>query len=188
MLGIVDADTTLKLDKPELRVQIDRERAADLGVDTEDIAAALRLMVGGDQEVSRFRDPGSQRGLRRAAAAAWTSDRRRSASTISRALRARAAGAAAWCGSTIWSRLEPGAQVASRIDRLDRQRQVSLRAGIAPGYRPGRPHRSAARGRLGEMNLPAGYTTRVSGRGPELERTFARVPLGVPAVDRSSCT
>ena len=27
--GIVDADTTLKLDKPELRVTIDRERAAD---------------------------------------------------------------------------------------------------------------------------------------------------------------
>ena len=28
--GIVDADTTLKLDKPELRVEIDRARAADL--------------------------------------------------------------------------------------------------------------------------------------------------------------
>ena len=32
--GIVDADTTLKLNKPELRVVIDRDRAADLGVDT----------------------------------------------------------------------------------------------------------------------------------------------------------
>src|SRR4029077_6919263 len=30
--GIVDGDTTLKLNKPELRVVIDRERAADLGV------------------------------------------------------------------------------------------------------------------------------------------------------------
>ena len=55
--GIVDADTTLKLDKPELRVEIDRARAADLHVDTQDIATALRLMVGGDQEVSRFLDP-----------------------------------------------------------------------------------------------------------------------------------
>jgi HAE1 family hydrophobic/amphiphilic exporter-1 len=45
-LGIIDADTTLKLNKPELRVQIDRARAADLGVDTDDIARALRLMVG----------------------------------------------------------------------------------------------------------------------------------------------
>ena len=53
-LGIIDADTTLKLNKPELRVEIDRARAADLGVDTEDIATALRLMVGGEEEVSRF--------------------------------------------------------------------------------------------------------------------------------------
>ena len=34
-LGIIDADTTLKLDNPELRVIIDRQRAADLNVDTE---------------------------------------------------------------------------------------------------------------------------------------------------------
>jgi HAE1 family hydrophobic/amphiphilic exporter-1 len=43
-LGIVDADTTRKLNKPELRVEIDRARA-------------LRLMVGGEEKVSRFRDP-----------------------------------------------------------------------------------------------------------------------------------
>ena len=54
--GIVDADTTLKLDKPELRVEIDRARAADLGVDTSDIATGLQLMVGGDDQVTRFRD------------------------------------------------------------------------------------------------------------------------------------
>src|SRR5436309_1909004 len=56
--GIVDADTTLKLDRPELRVHVDRNRAAALGVDMSDIAEALQLMVGGDQQVSRFHDPG----------------------------------------------------------------------------------------------------------------------------------
>ena len=55
--GIIDADVTLKLDKPELRVEIDRARAADLGVRTADIGAALRLMVGGNQEVTSYRDP-----------------------------------------------------------------------------------------------------------------------------------
>src|SRR5881396_854541 len=54
--GVVDVDTTLQLDKPELRVVIDRARAADLRVDTEQIATALRLMVGGDDQVSRFHD------------------------------------------------------------------------------------------------------------------------------------
>src|SRR5213594_2753391 len=55
--GIVDVDTTLRLDKPELRVAIDRQRAADLRVDTQQIATPLRLMVGGDDQVSRFHDP-----------------------------------------------------------------------------------------------------------------------------------
>src|SRR5205814_10626890 len=54
--GIVDADTTLKLDKPELRVEIDRARAADLGVDARDIGTALRIMIGGDEKVTRFHD------------------------------------------------------------------------------------------------------------------------------------
>ena len=52
--GLVDVDTTLRLNKPELHVEIDRERAADLGVDASDIASSLRIMVGGDDEVSRY--------------------------------------------------------------------------------------------------------------------------------------
>src|SRR5262249_5337837 len=55
-LGLVDVVNTLELNKPELRVEIDRARAADLGVETEDIARALRLMVGGEEKVSRFHD------------------------------------------------------------------------------------------------------------------------------------
>src|SRR6266540_3251172 len=55
-LGLLDADVTLKIDKPELRVNIDRARAADLGVDSTDIATALGIMVGGDERVSRFHD------------------------------------------------------------------------------------------------------------------------------------
>jgi HAE1 family hydrophobic/amphiphilic exporter-1 len=64
----------------------------------------------------------------------------------------------------------PG-QTASRIDRVDRQRQVSLRASNAPGY--ALAHRlEVLRQSVKEMNLPSTYTTRVSGRGRELERTF----------------
>jgi HAE1 family hydrophobic/amphiphilic exporter-1 len=53
--GIVDVDTTLKLDKPELLVHIDREKAAALGVSAREIAETLRVAVGGDR-VSRYRD------------------------------------------------------------------------------------------------------------------------------------
>ena len=49
----VDADTSLVIGKPELRVEIDRERAADLGVRVQDIAQALTSLVGG-QNVTTF--------------------------------------------------------------------------------------------------------------------------------------
>ena len=58
--GIVDIDTSLKLNKPELRVKIDRQRAADLGVDTSDISTNLRLMVGGEDQASRYRDESTE--------------------------------------------------------------------------------------------------------------------------------
>jgi HAE1 family hydrophobic/amphiphilic exporter-1 len=59
----------------------------------------------------------------------------------------------------------------SRIDRLDRERQVSVRASVAPGYALA-DRIQALRQTVTEMNLPAAYTTTVSGRARELERTF----------------
>ena len=62
-------------------------------------------------------------------------------------------------------------QTASRIDRLDRQRQVSLRASVAPGYAQA-DRIAALRAEVAKLGLPTGYSTRVSGRARELETTF----------------
>ncbi|HMJ15139.1 MAG TPA: efflux RND transporter permease subunit, partial [Polyangiaceae bacterium] len=59
----------------------------------------------------------------------------------------------------------------SRIDRLDRQRVSSLRAGVAPGYALA-DRLEALRGAVRDMDLPQAYTASVRGRGAELERTF----------------
>src|SRR6185503_1900258 len=62
-------------------------------------------------------------------------------------------------------------QTASRIDRLDRQRTIGLRGSVAPGY--GLADRLAAlKEAAAELNLPPGYSTRVVGRGKELQTTF----------------
>src|SRR3989442_5291604 len=50
---VVDADSTLISGKPELRVFIDRPRAADLGVRIGDVAQSLNTLVAG-QKVSTF--------------------------------------------------------------------------------------------------------------------------------------
>jgi len=165
-LGIVDADITLKLDKPELRVEIDRARAADLGVATEDIATALSLMVGGDQRVSRFRDPTVNDDydvqLR------LTNGMRNDPDSISRLYVSRQNGGLARLDNLV--KIVP-ATTASRIDRLDRQRQVSLRASVAPGFALA-DRLDALRDEVRNMHLPAAYTTAVSGRAKELEQTF----------------
>jgi hydrophobic/amphiphilic exporter-1 (mainly G- bacteria), HAE1 family len=55
--GYVDVDTTARAGKPELAVQIDRDRAADLGVPVATIARAIRALVAGDP-VGELREPG----------------------------------------------------------------------------------------------------------------------------------
>lgn len=165
--GIIDIDTTLKLDKPELRVEIDRDRAAQLAVQTEDIAAALRLMVGGDEEVSRFRDVSLNEDydvqLRLAEQNRNTSD------AIAQLYVPSQTGALIRLDNLVRLESTPSA---SRIDRLDRQRMVSLRASVGPGYALA-DRLAALREAAAQMNLPPTYTTTISGRGRELERTFS---------------
>jgi HAE1 family hydrophobic/amphiphilic exporter-1 len=165
-LGLVDADTSLRLDKPELRVEIDRARAADLGVQTTDIATALRVLVGGDTRVSRFRDTQVNDDydvqLRLSAA-----DRSRG-EDLGRLYVPSKSGALVRLDNVV--QILPGV-TASRIDRLDRQRVVALRAGIAPGYALA-DRLAALRKAVDELNLPLGYSYKVSGRGRELESTF----------------
>ncbi len=51
--GLADPDTTLRSGKPEVRLEIDRARAADLGVSVMDIEQALNTLVAG-QVASTF--------------------------------------------------------------------------------------------------------------------------------------
>ena len=55
--GFVDVDTTFTGGKPELAIEIDRERAADLGVPVAQIAATLRSLMAADP-VGTLKDEG----------------------------------------------------------------------------------------------------------------------------------
>lgn len=182
--GITDADTSLKLDKPELRVRIDRERAADLGVDTTDISSSLRLLVGGDDQVTRFRDAST--GEDYDVQLRLTERDRGDAATISRLLVPAAGGGASPDVSLSGDkstgtknglvRLDNLVKITeenspSRVDRLDRQRQVSLRASVAPGFALA-DRLEALRNASKELNMPATYNYTIAGKGRELERTF----------------
>jgi HAE1 family hydrophobic/amphiphilic exporter-1 len=164
--GIVDADTSLKLNKPELHVEIDRARAADLGVDSTDVATALRLMVGGEDRASRYRDESINEDydvqLR------LDEKDRSDVATIERLYVPSSRGGLVRLDNLVKISRDTSP---SRIDRLNRERLVSVRASVAPGFALA-DRIEALRGAVAQMNLPAAYTTTVSGRARELERTF----------------
>ncbi len=51
--GLINVDTDLRVNKPELTVTFDRDRAEDLGVPVRDVAATLQTMLGG-RRISTF--------------------------------------------------------------------------------------------------------------------------------------
>jgi hydrophobe/amphiphile efflux-1 (HAE1) family protein len=61
--GAVDVDTQMVQGKPELAVYVDRDRAADLGVQVVDVAQALQYLVAG-QKVSTYSEAGEQYDVR----------------------------------------------------------------------------------------------------------------------------
>ena len=164
--GLVDVDTTLRITKPELRVYINRDRAADLGVDAADIASSLRLMVGGDDEVSRFRD--EQLAEDYDVEVRLRGADRRNLDTVSKLYVPSSKPGLVRLDNVVDIREGVSAY---RIEGLDRQRQVGIRANVATGY--------ALRDRLDAMyqaaedlHLPTAYSTVVIGRGREFERTL----------------
>ncbi|MGD9537275.1 MAG: efflux RND transporter permease subunit [Alphaproteobacteria bacterium] len=57
--GLQSLDTDLKLNKPELKISVDREKAADLGISIDTIGRTLETMLGGRQ-VTRYKQNGKQ--------------------------------------------------------------------------------------------------------------------------------
>ncbi|MEA3393160.1 MAG: efflux RND transporter permease subunit [Pseudomonadota bacterium] len=57
--GFLTPDVDLRLNKPELKIDVDREKASDLGVGVDVVARAIETMLGGRQ-VTRYKREGDQ--------------------------------------------------------------------------------------------------------------------------------
>ena len=57
--GIVSPDVDLRLNKPELRIDVERDKAADLGVSVEVVAKAIETLLGG-RNVTRYKRDAEQ--------------------------------------------------------------------------------------------------------------------------------
>lgn len=182
--GLVDVYSTLQIDNPELLVNIDRDRAAALGVGVREIADTLRVAVGGDDRVSRYLDrsagdaydvelrlvgvdrndiPSISQLYVRTNPLASSDDNPQSGSLLSD-------------GTTAITRIDNVVEFdfgtsASRIDRLSRQRMVAVRANVADGYALA-DRIDALKAAADDIGIPLGFNGEVLGGGRELDRTI----------------
>ena len=159
--GAVDVDTSLNLGKPEVSVALNRAKAADLGVQVSDVAGALRWLVGGDQ-VTTYNEGGEQYEVHLRARA---EDRASEVGLAALTVPSSRLGAIALENVATLERSEAPTQ----IDRLARQRQVSVYAGLLPGMSQ-TPVIAAVQRAADDLRMPVSYVTRFTGQSREMGR------------------
>ncbi len=113
--------------RPELRVEIDRDRAADLGISIEDVGRTLETMLGG-RFITTF-DRGGK--LYNVVVQARASDRQTPSDISNINVRSQSTGRLIPLSNVVSFRETAGAKTLNRVDRL---RAVTISATPAPGY------------------------------------------------------
>lgn len=159
--GVVDPDRSLNAGKPELSVQVDRPKAADLGVQVGDAAEALRWLVGGDQ-VTTYNEGSEQYEVHLRAEAA-----NRSTEQALGGLTVPSSRLGAIPLENV-ARFSNGS-APSDISRLARQRQVTLYANMVPNASQS-AIQNAIQAEWDKMAPGPDYKGAFSGRSKELGR------------------
>ena len=158
-----DPDTSVEVGTPEVRVVIDRVKAADLGVKAGDIAQALNSLAAG-QIVSSYSEGSNQYDVVVQAQERFRRDR----SNLTQFTVASSNGAPVPLDRVV--KLEE-AMSPSSISRLNRLRQVTVSAGLQPNT-----SESDALAKLqayaDELNMGPQYLTGVTGQSKELNRAY----------------
>ncbi len=159
--GAVDVSSSLIGGKPELGVAIDRERAADLGVDVTDVAATLRLLVGGGK-ISTYEEAGSEFEVRARAERDYRADAESLAVVTVPSVRL----GSVPLGDVV--KLHPG-DGPGQVSRLNRRRQVTFTANVAPGFAEGGVGDGVKRA-FADLRMPSEYVAAPMGRSKEMAK------------------
>ncbi|WP_374277601.1 efflux RND transporter permease subunit [Azonexus sp.] len=164
---LTNVDTDLKLNKPELSVEVRRDIAADLGVPVETIGRTLETFLGGRQ-VTRFKRDGEQYDVIVQVADV---DRRTPDDIRDIHVRARDGSMVSLANLVaVRETISP-----RELNHFGQRRAVSITANLAPGYTLGEA--------LGEMNaiadrvLKPGYAVDYNGQSREFQKSTASLAL-----------
>jgi HAE1 family hydrophobic/amphiphilic exporter-1 len=158
---LVDVDRTYLPGRPELRLNIDRRRAADLGVRVQDVSQTVNALVAG-QKVTTFNAASDQYDVLLRAQDSF----RRTPESIASATVRTGTGELVQLRTLVT--FAEGAGPAS-IDRLNRQRQITLTANPAPG-RAQAEGQAVIEDAFAKLDMEPGYQLVASGGSRELGR------------------
>ncbi len=158
-----DPDTSIEVGNPEIRVVIDRTRAADMGVRAGDVAQALNILSAG-QITSTFSEGSKQYDVVVRAEEQYRRDR----SNFKFFTVASSNGGLVDLERVV--KIDEG-MAPSSINRLNRLRQVTVSAGLPPNA-----SESDAVAKMQQfakdLNMPAEYMTGVTGQSKELQKAY----------------
>jgi multidrug efflux pump len=157
--GLVQPDSDLQLNKPELFVEVDRKRAADMGVAVDSVARTVETMLGG-RVVTRYKRDADQYDVM-----VQTAERGRATPEDIERLFVRGRNDTMVPLSSLVTVRE--AVSPRELNHFNQRRSVSITASLAPGYSLGEalPFMYEAAGRV----LPPGYATELNGVSREFK-------------------
>jgi HAE1 family hydrophobic/amphiphilic exporter-1 len=169
--SLADPKVSLNIANPEIRVSVDRRRAADLGVRMQTVGDALRLMVSGDDEISTYREGAEQYPVKMRV----LESQRRDVEAIGKLTVASSRGDLVRIDNI--AQLERGLGP-STLQRFNRQFSVNLISDLTPGYALDAAS-NQVRKLLTDLHLPPGYSFRLSGQTKILDETTANLMMAI---------
>ncbi|MCS6913709.1 MAG: efflux RND transporter permease subunit [Myxococcales bacterium] len=169
--GVVDAEISQEKTRPEVRLVVDRQRAADLGVSVGEVAQVLRALITGELAGTFEDEEARTHGVR----VRLPLLERRSPADIARLL---VPGAPRPEGGRTLVSLEQVASLRdglgpSQINHIDLQREVRITGNVE-----GRPLGNVSRdirAAVDRLRVPAGYTVDLGGQSRDLKETIGYV-------------
>jgi HAE1 family hydrophobic/amphiphilic exporter-1 len=158
---VVDPDRTFLPGRPELRINVDRKRAADLGVRVQDISQTVNALLAG-QDVTTFNAASDQYDVVLKAQDSF----RRTPDSIAAATVRTGSGQLVQLRNLVT--FQQGAAPAS-IDRLNRQRQITVTANPSAGTSQAEGQ-AAVEQVFASLDMAPGYKLVTSGQSRELGR------------------
>jgi HAE1 family hydrophobic/amphiphilic exporter-1 len=169
--SLADPKVSVNNSNPEILVDVDRKRAADLGVRMATIGNTLRLMVAGEDEISRFREGSEQYPVK----IRVLEDQRRDLTAIQRLTVPSATGEAVRLDNI--ARLERGLGP-SMLQRYNHQFSIMLTADVAQGHALDETSNDVRR-LIADLKMSPDYQAKLSGQTKILDETTGNLLMAI---------